>query len=100
MAALNAQKIGDELAGLLETNAIEGGASLRADAKAVAAYASERLAHLKSISGQAGFREAVKAEADNIALFAAKRAIDAGKAIDARIVGIIDGALTIGLKAL
>ena len=96
----NATSIGDQLAALIKEHAEELDDSLTGDLKVVAAYANERLQHLKSIANQPGFRLAVIAERDSIALKAAGRAIDQAVAADARLIGIVDGAISIGLGAI
>jgi len=96
----NAESVGDQLVALLKEQAAEAGTTLSHDLKTVAAYASERVRHLTSIAAEPGFRLAVIAERDSIALMAAGRAIDQADATDARLIGIIDGALTIAVGAL
>lgn len=70
------------------------------NAASVAAYAAQRAAHLATIFGEPGFDEAVKAEIQNVALEAGIAAVDSADAADARIVGIITGALKVGVAAL
>ena len=89
-----------EFTTLLQTEAAELGVSLGAAADEVAIYTEERLTHLASIVGEPGYMEAVKAEQDNILLFALARSIDEADAADARLMGIVRGSLAIGVRAL
>lgn len=92
--------IAQEFVDLLKTNAVEAGKNLADDLNAVRDYAATRMAHLSTIAAEPGFRQALIAERDNVALMAAGRAIDEGDAFDARLVGIVEGALAVGAKAL
>ena len=84
-----AQAVTDQLAAF----AAQTGRALRADIKAVGAYAAERAAHLATLSGQPGFEDAVLAERDNVVLRAGIAATQRGDNIDQRLIGIIQGAL-------
>lgn len=66
----------------------------------VANYTALRAAHLSTIVGQVGFDEAVAAERDNVALFAGIAAVTEAKAADSRLLGLIEGILFIGARAL
>jgi hypothetical protein len=92
--------IGDALADLLKAHAEETATSIKGDLQQVAAYANQRLAHLRSIVNEPGYRRAVIAERDSIALQAAGRAIDQADAADAKLIGIIDGAISIAVGAI
>lgn len=96
----NTDTIAQELAAHLKTIAAEIGTELGASLAELRVYIAQRLAHLNLIKLEPGFREAVIAERDSIALVAAGRAVDAADATDARIIGAIDGAITIGLGAI
>lgn len=89
-----------ELSAMLIEQLKATGSSLKDDLDSVRAYAAERMAHLATCVGQPGYLEAVEAEAQNVAMEAAARAIDQADAADARAVAIIQGALAIGSKAL
>lgn len=95
-----AKQLGQDLADMLVAQAHQAGSDLRIDLESVRAYAAERMAHLATCVGQPGYFEAVEAEAHSVALEAAGRAIDQADASDARLVGIIQGALTVGAKAI
>lgn len=94
------KSIAQEFVDLLKTNAVEAGKNLADDLNAVREYAAARMAHLSTIAAEPGFRQALIAERDSLALMAAGRAIDEGDAFDARLIGIVEGALAIGSKAL
>lgn len=78
---------------LLEAAAKETGLELVKTAAEVTAYAAQRALHLASIVGESGYDEALTAEADSVALFAGIHAVKAADAADARLLGIIQGAL-------
>lgn len=92
--------IKNDFAAMLIEQLKSAGSSLKDDLEAVRAYAAERMAHLAKCVGEPGYLEAVKAEAQNVAMEAAARAIDQADATDARLLGIIQGALAIASKAL
>lgn len=89
-----------EFGELLKASLRETGTQLQTSLAEVTLYASERAAFLSTLVGQKGFHEAVIAERDNVALRAGIRVVQNADAHDARIVGIIQGALAIGAKAL
>lgn len=96
----NVDQLKSQLATLLVDQATSAGKELKADLEAVRVYAAARLAHLATCVGQPGYQEAVVAEANNIAMEAAIAAIDQADATDARLVGIVQGALAVGAKAI
>lgn len=96
----NLNQLGQEFVELLRQNAIEAGRELTSDLTEVKDYAAARMQHLSTIVGEPGFREALIAERDNVALKAAGRAINRADAFDARILGVVEGALAIGSRAL
>lgn len=85
---------------LIEDAVADTGATLEKSASEVAHYAAERADHLSSIVGEPGFDEAVKAERDNVALFAAMSAVENADAADARLKGMLQGALAMGAKLI
>lgn len=89
-----------EFKDLLESFLEETGAQLSADAQEVVAYMDERAAHLSTLVGQPGFQMAVAAERDSVAIKASIEVMDNADAVDQRFVGLIQGALAIGAKAL
>lgn len=94
------KEIGKDLADMLVEQARDAGVELKEDIESVRAYAAERMAHLATCVGQPGYLEAVRAEAESVALESAGRAIDQADASDARLVSIIQGALAVGAKAI
>lgn len=97
---MNANTLGQEFLELLTQNAVEAGRELTSDLNEISDYAAARMQHLSTLVGQPGWREALVAERDNVALKAAGRAIDRGDAFDSRILSITEGALAIGARAL
>lgn len=96
----NLDTIKNELAAMVIDQAKGAGVELKADLDGVRAYAAERMTHLSSCVGQPGYIEAVQAEAQNVAMEAAIRAIDQADSADARLVAIVQGALAVGAKAI
>lgn len=78
---------------LLEQYLKSSGVDLQQASADVAMFAAQRSAHLAAAAGQAGFQEAVEAEADRVWLFATGRAVRAADANDARLWGILAGFL-------
>ena len=89
-----------ELEALLTDAIAETGASLQQGAAELAAYAAERAAHLATLVDDPGFQEAVRAERDAVALKAGITAVQQADAADARIVGVIQGALALAANLL
>jgi hypothetical protein len=78
---------------LLENYLKASGIDLQQASADVALFAAQRSAHLAAAAGQAGFQEALEAEADRVWLFATGRAVRAGDASDARLWGVVAGFL-------
>jgi len=95
---MNAEDL--NLGDLLSTSAEELGLELEGTARDLAVYAAERTAYLSTLVGQPGFEQAVVAERANVALRAGIAAIDSADAAQSRFLGVIQGALSIGAKAL
>ena len=87
----------DQLRGALDAAIRETGANLQHSTADVAAYAATRAAHLAAITSEPGFQEAVIAERDAVLLFAGVSAARSADAVDARIVGLIHGALAVAV---
>lgn len=83
-----------DLKALFEDAIAETGVSLQVGAAELAAYAAERSAHLATLVGDPGFMLAVRAERDAVSLRAGITAVQQADAADARIVGVIQGALS------
>ena len=92
--------VADELERLLKDAAKETGRDLKANLAEVTLYAAERTAYLSTLVGQPGFEEAVRAERDNVTLKSGIASVKAADAADARVVGIIQGVLFLGARAL
>lgn len=85
---------------LLSSSAEELGLAIEGNTRELAAYAAERTAYLSLLVGQPGFEQAVVAERANVALRAGIAAIDTADVAQSRFLGVIQGALSIGAKAL
>jgi len=92
------QAVADELARVLTDAAREEGRDLLVDAQAVRAVIAASVERLAASVGQPGYRDAVIAERDAVALASAVVAVDSGDAADRRLLGIIEGALTVGAR--
>lgn len=91
--------IAEEFERLMRDVAKETGRDIN-NLRDVALYAQERATHLSLLVGQPGFEEAVRAERDNVALRGGISVVQLADAVDARIVGAIQGVLSIGARAL
>lgn len=89
-----------ELQQLLEGAAERLGRDLQNSGTDVRNYIAERMLHLSSIVGQAGYDEALIAERDNVALFVGLEVVDAADAADRELLGLIGGGLAIGARAI
>ena len=94
------QTFTDKLRDAIAASLRETGGSLKTSSAEVAAYAATRAAHLATISNEPGFDEALIAERDNVLAFAGVSAVRNADAVDARIIGLIHGALAVGVAAL
>ena len=74
----------------------ESHGSVKTDTAEVAVYMAQRAAHLAAAVDEPGFHEAVVAERDNVALKVGITASRNARAIDARILGLIEGGLSMG----
>jgi len=72
----------------------------KAASNEIAIYATEQAVKLSQLVDQPGYAEAVIAARDSIALRAGIAASDTADASDSRILGILEGALFMGAKAL
>lgn len=84
---------------LLEAAAAATGTELKRSAREVTLYVAGRTAHLVAIANEPGFEEALAAEADSVALYAGVHAVSNADGADARVRGIIEGALVVGVQA-
>lgn len=92
--------IADEFVDLLRRHGKEVGEDLVSDLNAVAEYAAQRVDHLSRCASEPGFREALIAERDNVAMRAALRTVARADDLDARILAITETALQIGARVL
>ena len=92
--------VGSEIVNLFIDAATEVGYDIRHGTEELRRYTAERTAILASLVGQAGYVQAVEAEAHNVAVKAALRLDTEAKAGDAKLLGILVGALSIGAKIL
>lgn len=98
---MEGQAILKEFTDLIESTVKETGKELAESVQAVAQYAASRAAHLAKIGpSDPDFMDAVIAERNNVALRAGISATNSGDAVDAKILGVIHGALALGAKAL
>lgn len=95
-----ANELAQELGDMLSAYASDLGITLGGDMESVRDYAAERMAHLAMIVGQAGYQEAVKVEAINVALMAAGSSVRAADLLDQQLVSLAAGALSVGARAL
>lgn len=85
---------------LLAGAAQEHGVTLKETPRALALYMTERAYHLASIAEQPGIELAVIAERDAVGLRAGLSAHDAARAGDGWLLGVIQGALAVAMRAL
>lgn len=90
----------NDMKALLSATLSESGLDLSESVDAVAAYAAQRAAHLSTLVALPGFQEAVIAERDNVALRAGIAASAAGKTAEAKLLGVLQGALAIAARSL
>lgn len=86
--------------GLLASAVTETGAALSKTSDELAAYVAQRAGVLAAAYGQPGYEMAVAAERDAVALWAGMAGVAAAKAADQRLLGVIQGALSIGAQAM
>ena len=84
----------DHLQALFQDAIEETGVGLQIGVAELATYAAERSAHLATLVSDPDFQLAVRAERDAVALKAGITAVQQADVADARIVGVIQGALS------
>lgn len=77
----------------LEAMLKESGASLKVSAASIAAYTAERASTLALSIGQPGFSQALKAEKQNVLMFAALQAVDEADEADRRVQVVLETGL-------
>lgn len=89
-----------ELKNVLDAAIKETGVAVKADSAELAAYAAQRAAILATLIGQPGYELAVIAERDNVVLKAGIAAVGQADAAQARLIGVIQGALGISAQII
>lgn len=85
---------------LIKQAAKDTGVALKMDAKALALYADQRAAHLVTLIGQNGYEDAVIAERDAVILKAGIASVNAADRMQARFIGVLEGALSMAARLL
>lgn len=85
---------------IIEQAVRDTGVSLKTSTKELALYADDQAARLLSLVGQAGYDEAVIAARDNVVLRAGIASVDQADALQARFIGVLQGALGMAAKLL
>lgn len=85
---------------LLGSTLKETGKELETSLDDVRQYASEQLAQLALAVGEPGYDRAVIAARDNVLLRMGLRSVANADAVDSRIIGVVQGALFFGAKAI
>lgn len=85
---------------VLEQALEETGTEITNTTARVARYATERALHLSTLVADPGYELAVVAERDNVALFAGLDLTGNADAMEQRVVGLIHGALSLGVQLL
>ena len=73
----------------------ESGRELGDTSESVANYARGRAIYLSTLTDDPGFALAVRAEQDNVLLYAGIALVDEADAADARIKGLLEGVLSV-----
>jgi len=97
---MNENDLGKELAVLFGAAAKDFGRELVVAGKALADYTAKQLRQLALARGEPGFERIAQAAKDNIILEAAGHAVDRADSFDQRLAGIVDAAISIGLRVL
>lgn len=92
--------IGEDLKNLIVGEAEDLGLELVRSGQEVAEYAAVRADHLATVIGEPGFRKAAIAERDSLLLYSLGKAVDKGDSVDARLQGLVQGALAMGARAI
>lgn len=85
---------------LLESSLKETGKELSVSLDVVRAEAARQMAQLALAAGEPGYERAVIAARDNVAMVAGLQSVANADAVDARIIGVIQGGLFLGAKAI
>lgn len=90
-----ANSIVDDITAILKPALADTARDLQVTAHDVAVYTAQRARHLSNSHGEPGWEEALAVEKQNVALMAGIQTVEAADAADARVLGIIDGVLTV-----
>ena len=90
----------DQLLELLKSEGVASRDDLVSAADRVADYAVEQAKQLVPLVADAGFMLAVEAAAQNVLMRSGLRLVASADASDARFVGLLEGGLAIGARAL
>jgi hypothetical protein len=93
-SAPKAEDLVGDITNMLLDAVRDAGKDLAKSAEKVAHYTATRAQHLARIHNEPGWRRAVMAERDSVALFAGIAVVGSADVADARILGIIEGVLT------
>lgn len=85
---------------LLKSNGVAARDDLVNAAERVSEYAAEQALQLAPLVADAGFMLAVGAAAENVLMRSGLRIVAQADATDARFVGLLEGGLAIGARAL
>lgn len=88
----------EEFMNSLKATLAETGRSLNTDLDVVRASAAEQLVNLSLAAGEPGYDMAVIAARDIVAMTAGLQAVSVADATDARIIGVIQGSLSMAAK--
>lgn len=94
------QSVADEFVDQFRTSLTELGKELKVDLMAAREYVSERMRVLSLAVHEPGFREAVIASRDSVALHLAGISIARADALDNRLIGFAEGGLAIAARAV
>lgn len=90
----------EQIMNLLRDESIAARDDLMAASEKVAEYAAEQAEQLAEIIGEEGFELAVIAARDNVLMQAGVNLVAQADASDARFVGLLQGAISLGARAL
>lgn len=89
-----------DIVNLLKTEGGQFGVKITEDLDGLAEYIRQRVDHLALAVGEPGYRRAVIAERNSIAMFAAQRSVGVARDLDSRILSIIQGGISIAVRAI
>jgi hypothetical protein len=90
----------EEFTRLFDELTTEIGAGFQVEAEELAEYAAGRSAHLATLVGDPDFNLAIRAERDAVTLKAGIGAVQQADKIDQRVIGAIQGGLSLAARLL